>query len=71
MMTDKEELKALLMSYKESPSRGIRDEIAIAKIELLLENSNIIFCRTERLPDDYDISKDGFILENPDSLSFH
>ena len=32
-MTDKEELKALLKSYKESPSRGIKDEITISKIE--------------------------------------
>lgn len=63
-MTDKEELKALLKSYKESPSRGIRDEIAIAKIELLLENSNIIFCRTEELPED-------FIFENPDKHASH
>ena len=54
-MTDKEELKALLKSYKESPSRGIKDEIAISKIENIIDNNDIVFCRIEELPDDYDI----------------
>jgi len=62
-MTDKEELKALLKSYKESPSRGIRDEIAIAKIEDILDNNDIVF-RTEELPED-------FIFENPDKHASH
>ena len=56
-MIDKEELKALLKSYKESPSRGIKDEIAIAKIEDILDNNNIVFSRIEELPDDYDMDK--------------
>jgi hypothetical protein len=62
-MTDKEELKALLKSYKESPSRGIRDEIAISKIEDILDNNDIVF-RPEELPDD-------FIFENPDKHASH
>jgi hypothetical protein len=56
-MTDKEELKALLKSYKESPSRGIKDEIMIIRIEDIIDNKNIVFSRIEELPDDYDISK--------------
>jgi len=62
-MTDKKELKALLKSYRESPSRGIKDEITISKIEDLIDNNDIVF-RTEELPDD-------FIFENPDILSSH
>jgi hypothetical protein len=54
-MTDKEELKALLKSYKESPSRGIKDEITISKIEDIIDNNDIVFSRIEELPDDYDI----------------
>jgi hypothetical protein len=54
-MTDKEELKALLKSYKESLSRGIKDEIMISKIEDILDNNDIVFSRIEELPDDYDI----------------
>ena len=54
-MTDKEQLRMLLKSYKESPSRGIKDEITISKIEDILDNNNIVFSRIEELPDDYDI----------------
>jgi len=54
-MTDKEELKALLKSYKESPSRGIKDEIMISKIEDIIENNDIVFCRIEELPDDFEM----------------
>jgi hypothetical protein len=54
-MTDKDELKALLKSYKESPSRGIKDEIMISKIEDIIENNDIVFCRIEELPDDYEM----------------
>lgn len=54
-MTDKEELKALLKSYKESPSRGIKDEITISKIEDLIDNNDIVFSRIEELPDDYEM----------------
>ena len=54
-MTDKDELKALLKSYKESPSRGIKDEIMISKIENIIENNDIVFSRIEELPDDYEM----------------
>jgi len=54
-MTDKEELKALLKSYKESPSRGIKDEIMISKIENIIDNNNIAFSRIEELPDDFEM----------------
>ena len=54
-MTDKEELKALLKSYKESPSRGIKDEIMISKIEDIIDNNDIVFSRIEELPDDYEM----------------
>jgi hypothetical protein len=63
-MTDKEELKALLKSYKESPSRGIKDEIAISKIEDIIDNNDIVFSRIEELPED-------FIFENPDIRASH
>lgn len=63
-MTDKEVLKALLKSYKESPSRGIKDEIAIARIENILDNNDIVFSRIEELPED-------FISENPDNSASH
>ena len=63
-MTDKEELKALLKSYKESPSRGIKDEIMIGKIEDIIDNNDIVFSRIEELPED-------FIFENPDIASSH
>ena len=63
-MTDKEELKALLKSYKESPSLGIKDEIMISKIEDIIDNNDIVFSRIEELPDDYDMDNDrgAFIL---------
>ena len=54
-MSDKDELKALLKSYKESPSRGIKDEIMISKIENIIDNNDIIFSRIEELPDDYEM----------------
>ena len=54
-MTDKEQLRMLLKSYKESPSRGIKDEITISKIEDILDNNDIVFSRIEELPDDYDM----------------
>ena len=63
-MTDKEELKALLKSYKESLSRGIKDEIMISKIEDIIDNNDIVFGRTEELPED-------FIFENPDIRASH
>ena len=63
-MSDKEELKALLKSYKESPSWGIKDEIMISKIEDIIDNNDIVFSRVEELPDDYDMDNDkgAFIL---------
>jgi len=64
MNKDKEELKALLKSYKESPSRGIKDEITISKIENLIDNNHIVFSKIEELPED-------FIFENPNSHAFH
>jgi len=63
-MTNKEELKALLKSYKESPSRGIKDEITISKIEDIIDNNDIVFGRIEELPED-------FIFENPDKHASH
>ena len=63
-MTDKEELKALLKSYKESPSRGIKDEITISRIEDIIDNNDIVFSRIEELPED-------FIFENPDKHASH
>ena len=54
-MTDKEQLRILLKLYKESPSRGIKDEITISKIEVILDNNDIVFSRIEELPDDYDM----------------
>ena len=63
-MSDKEELKALLKSYKESPSRGIKDEIMISKIEDIIDNNDIVFSRIEELPED-------FIFENPDTRASH
>ena len=54
-MTDKEQLRMLLKSYKESPSRCIKDEITISKIEDILDNNDIVFSRIEELPDDYDM----------------
>jgi len=54
-MTDKEELKALLKSYKQSPSLGIKDEIMISKIENIIDNNDIVFGRIEELPDDYEM----------------
>ena len=54
-MTDKEQLRILLKSYKESQSRGIKDEITISKIEDILDNNDIVFSRIEELPDDYDM----------------
>ena len=63
-MTDKEQLRILLKSYKESPSRGIKDEITISRIEDILDNNDIVFSRIEELPED-------FIFENPDNSAFH
>lgn len=45
----KEQLSALLQSYKECPSRGVKDEITIARIEDILENCEITFLRHEDL----------------------
>ncbi len=49
-MDDKEELENLLQSYKESPSRGIKDEIAISQIEKILDTCDVTFVRVEELP---------------------
>ena len=43
----KEQLSALLQSYKECPSRGVKDEITIARLEDILENCEIVFSRIE------------------------
>ena len=49
-MNDREELEELLQSYKESPSRGIKDEIVISQIEKILDTCEITYLRTEELP---------------------
>ena len=43
----KEQLCALLQAYKECPSRGVKDEITIARLEHILENCEITFLRVE------------------------
>ncbi len=49
-MDDKEELEELLQSYKESPSRGIKDEIVISQIEKILDTCDVSFAKIEELP---------------------
>lgn len=49
-MDDKEELEELIQAYKESPSRGIKDELVISQIENILDTCEITFVRIEDLP---------------------